>query len=70
MKPGDLRQFNDNLSDGTFTNFSGSSLIFMVIEIWVDSRCPRVNLLLNGRLEDAWDYIWVYKNSKAIDETW
>lgn len=69
MKPGDLRCFKDNLTDGTFTDFVHSSLIFMIVEVWLESRGPRVNILLNGKLQDAWDYTWVYKNSKAIHET-
>jgi hypothetical protein len=68
MKPGDLRQFVDNMFALSPTDNTERST-FIVLKVTPFKSGRAVDILLNGRLEVGLGYRWVEDNSEPLNET-
>lgn len=69
MKPGDLRQFMDNMIVLGATDadlWQGSTFIVLKVTPYNSGRT--VDILLDGRIEEGLGYHWVEDHSEARNE--
>ena len=68
MKPGDLRQFKDELRTSAHAS-KVAGRPFMVLEAATTETASWVSFLVDGRIESGWGGDWVESNSEIIDES-
>ena len=68
MKPGDLRQFKDELRTSAHAS-KVAGRPFMVLEAATTETACWVNFLIDGRIERGWGGDWVEQNSEVIHES-
>ena len=68
MKPGELRRFKDDLIEPAHEeNYGGHA--FTVLKVDVAQPGPLlVDILVDGRIEKEWGYLWVKENSEVLNE--
>lgn len=67
MKPGDLRRFRGDIEAlGAVHLTGGTFMVLKVIKHRGGSR--RVDILVDGRVEESWGYPWVKENSEVLNE--
>lgn len=67
MKPGDLRQFKPKSYAPDEPSIGGMS--FMIMAVNERPYNVYVDLLMNGKVLEEWSYLWVARNSEALDES-
>lgn len=70
MKPGDLRQFREDMIVLGATDadlWQGSTFIVLKVTPYNSGRT--VDILLDGMIEEGLGYLWVESNSEALNET-
>ncbi len=67
MKAGDLRRFrSDIFALGAMHLAGGTFMVLKVIKHREGSR--RVDILVDGKVEESWGYPWVKENSEVLNE--
>ena len=68
MKPGDLRRFKDGfLKRLAEDHFVGSTFMVLRVSSSTEASGRRVDILLDGMIEEGLGYFWVEDNSVVID---
>ena len=75
MKPGQLRRFsNDMMWTPRAKAVAGRTFVILEViagafGLGTSNSHERVSLIVDGRIEEDWNYDWVYHNSEAISES-